>query len=543
MMSRLWLGVLLVLSYLCKFVVYRGILLLDSGLNIESKIAAYLTCFAVAASLAAIILVNHKKILSMILMFVIDLWLVANILYYEANHLYITWQVALTFNQLRGFEDSINGYVNWSIIVISLVSIIIVYIISLFPLSAKKYWKAFCLVLIFSFCSCLLAWGLRNSHLTQANDTHQPLRGKTIQFVKTHSPIAHMAYVCYFSIKKSAWKSSMEKPLNKKELSVLSTIYRELTHGHVPQGHLVCILIESLESWPLYINDIENKPVCPNLTKYILNNNVLYCDKITSQQLYGRSGDGQLITQTGMLPVSHGITCMQYGNNVYPNFAHFYPNSIVLNPYPGVWNQKTTTYSYGYKNLRELPRMLHCLKDSIILSMTISTLEQAKVPTCVLAITIDTHVPFHSSNNSLILSGSYSEIERKYLKCVHDLDRHMGTFLHWADTSKIMQDATIVITADHNHFPQEDGKGFCPLMIKSPHIHSKIDVKEAYQMDIFPTVLHAIGQANYAWHGFGVDLLDSTSTRHITPSVAYSLSEKMIYSNFFQSHPLDAINP
>ena len=57
-------------------------------------------------------------------------------------------------------------------------------------------------------------------------------------------------------------------------------------------------------------------------------------------------------------------------------------------------------------------------------------------------------------------------------------------------------------------------------------------------MDLFPTVLHAIGQMNYAWRGFGIDLLSPDaniylSKRPIAPQEAYKLSDKLIRNDYF----------
>jgi phosphoglycerol transferase MdoB-like AlkP superfamily enzyme len=114
-----------------------------------------------------------------------------------------------------------------------------------------------------------------------------------------------------------------------------------------------------------------------------------------------------------------------------------------------------------------------------------------------------------------------------------------------------MLNSTLVITADHNHFPVSSTRGTCPLIIASPAITKKIEIETAYQMDIFPTLLHAINQ-NYFWHGLGIDLLDLptsaplptthnpsahySSPRSITPHEASVLSDKLIRTNYFSTH-------
>jgi len=261
---------------------------------------------------------------------------------------------------------------------------------------------------------------------------------------------------------------------------------------------------------------------------------------------------------------------MSHGDNTYPNYAHFYPNSVILNPYQGVWNQRVTTRSYGYQRLREPKFFLHG-NDSMVFQWTREELCTADTPTCVLAITINTHAPFKSVKPELTLPDSYAPAEQSYLQCVHYFDRQLGHFLSWTDTASIMLNSTFIITADHNHFPVTETRGKCPLIIASPAITQKIEIETAYQMDIFPTLLHAINQ-NYFWHGLGIDLLNLPSSAHsqtlgtqeqkpsstinpstpnpshlnlsttrhsprpITPHEASVLSDKLIRTNYFSTH-------
>ena len=353
-------------------------------------------------------------------------------------------------------------------------------------------------------------------------------------FVKTHGPLGHIAYVLYEAVRDGVVKIRSVMPLTQEEETLLSQICTPATPPAAPQGHLVFILVESFESWALDACDQKGREVMPELNAYIRRHPVLLCKNIVSQQKYGRSGDGQLITQTGLLPLRTGVTCMSHGDNVYPNFAHFYPSSIILNPYRGVWNQHVTTYSYGYKRLREPDPLRHHVTDSLIFIWTRAALETAEEPTCALAITIDTHAPFKCAHATHIeLPEKYTKTEANYLQCAHYLDRQMGRFLAWADTAAVMANSTIVITADHNHFPVKNGQGRCPLIISGHAIDTTIVVPRAYQMDIFPTVCAAIGQADYAWRGVGINLLAPTHQRIVSPRQAQELSDKIIRNNYF----------
>lgn len=526
-------------SYTVKWVLYRLEIGFDNGLNAVQSIGAYTILVGASLLMACIGLWRNKIIPALLTILITDLWLIANLIYYEANGMLIDWAVIMIAGNLRGFEESILAYIHWWIFLIPILTVAIAYFLIKYrkelqeePVNSKHVLQYIGIALL------VYAAGfgvkLYGNHLYDAAHANKwSFNKETKLFMKTHTPVAHIGYTLYEGMQERVFRIKSLLPLTEEEKSIIASIYTDSVAPAMPKGHLVYFLVESFESWALPAKDRQGKEVCENLNAYIRNHNLLLCTNVLTQQKHGRSGDGQLITQTGMLPLFTGITCMTYGGNVYPNLAHFYPNSVVLNPYPGVWNQKETTYSYGFKRLRE-PKFLMKGTDSLIVNWAQEELEKATEPTCVLAITINTHAPFNSVPKTMEFGDEYTELEAKYLQTVHYLDRHLGRFLAWADTSSVMKDAVIVITADHNHFMPKDGKGLCPLIIQSPVITRKTRIPHAYQMDLFPTVLHAIGQSDYAWNGFGIDVLDSTARRAISPVQAYSLSDKMIRTNFFK---------
>ena len=541
--NRLLTIITLTLTYLTKFVLYRYLVELDEGLNAWQTIGAYTILVGVSMVLACVGMRKGRVFLSLISMLLIDIWLVANIIYYKSNFLLLDWQVILIADNLNGFEDSIIAYLQWQIYLIPVITIITAIFLIIYRskiIQEPISWKKFLFLPFIGFVIYLVGLGIGaigNKVYARENEDNWVFEQDKKLFLKIHSPIGHIGMVLWDGIEERILHFKAIAPLTSHEEEILSAIYTGSIEDSIlanpPHAHMVFILVESLESWPLLAKDINGVDVCENINQYIHSHNVLFCPNLTSQQVYGRSGDGQLITQTGLLPLSSGVTCMTHGGNVYPNYAHFYQDGVVLNPYSGIWNQRVTTYSYGYKRLRESSVLLRGT-DSLMVSWAIEELQKATEPTCVLLLTINTHAPFNSVESTLQLPPIYSRIEAKYLQTVHYMDKHVGRFLAWADTAQTMSDATIVITADHNHFPRNNGKGLCPLIIKSPLIDHAYFIREAYQMDIFPTVLHAIGQMDYNWKGFGVDLLNDTVKRQISDQQAYALSDKMIRTNFFK---------
>lgn len=190
--------------------------------------------------------------------------------------------------------------------------------------------------------------------------------------------------------------------------------------------------------------------------------------------------------------------------------------------------------------------------DRIIIDNTINQYPQS---TFLLSLTISTHLPCTAFTDSATIKCDYKpKAVSDYINSMNFLDAHLGKLFNKLLSDSILQNSTIVITGDHTIFPSEIRKEFsdyckennldykveenyCPLIIYSPDIKEKTIVdEEAYQMDIYPTILHVIGAEDYYWKGFGVNLLDSVArqNRPISPEDAFELSDKLIRANYFK---------
>ena len=320
----------------------------------------------------------------------------------------------------------------------------------------------------------------------------------------------------------------------------------------VPRRGLILILVESLESWTLE-KDIDGINATPNLRTFLSQEHILYCDKIKSQTVKGNSGDGQMIVNSGLLPIQDGVACIHYGDNTYPNLGHFYQSSTMINPWPKIWNQDEMCEKYGYKREIEFTG-----KDNQVADSTIAYLDTVPPMSMAMVITVSTHAPFETPKeyNKPTFSSATPEVLANYLSTLHFADSCIGAILHKIQENKTLSQNVIVITGDHiifqptvldkfTSFGKEQnlsiasGNNYCPLIIYSPSIEDNIQVTDTcYQMDIYPTILHLIGCEDYYWRGFGVNLLDSVArhNRPITEQEAYRLSDLMIRSNYFEKY-------
>lgn len=255
---------------------------------------------------------------------------------------------------------------------------------------------------------------------------------------------------------------------------------------------------------------------------------------------------------TGMAPLMQGAACRLYGDNVYPNIAHLYPNSVTLNPSGGAWNQIVVNPRYGIKELYEGEDLEH--SDEGVFRHLMTRLDTCTIPTFYLVITVSSHTPFNLADQiDWPIDKNMPKNMRNYIKCMHYEDEQFGKLINMMERRNLFDKVDIVITGDHIIFQKlmlkemqnyaeatnlqiKDGKNYCPLIIST----SKMDCNTychdvAYQMDAFPTIMSAIGIKDYWWKGLGDNLFDGTRDGVFTSEWIENLSDKMIRSNYFNA--------
>lgn len=500
--------------------------------------------------IASAVLWCKRSWLPVLLLIVSKFGLICNLLYFKVNGLFITWQVIRIASNLRGFESSVLALMDESIYILLFATLLYLPILFLayWRNSAPPRGRDWLIVALGLIALDAVAVEGRYSHYKKTteqpvafnlswlhpfNDTKEAVSDVWIDFqynhyVHKHSIYSHLLRCLYdFTVNKI---SSATYELTPEEQNQMHYLIQTPNHEHQPSSHLIFILVESLTTEGIEYTDVQGNAVAPYLTRLSKQPNVFYASTMHTQIKYGQSGDGQLITQTGLLPLTDGVTCIEYGANTYPNFAHFYPQSFLINPSPQIWNQSVVTTSYGYRKLIE-PNLEEkgWYHDEDIFERAQQICDTLTQPTCMLILTISTHIPYHAEQPTMTLSDTLLEDDAAYYQCVRHADQCIEHFVNHLDSLPHMKDATIVITSDHLMLY----KWFrIPLYIKGSHIPSMTINDTVYQCDVFPTVMHAIGQKDYFWKGFGIDLLDSTRVRTISPN-SYELSDKLIRMNYF----------
>ena len=522
-----------------------------------------------ALSIASFVFIFKRKWWMIMASIIIDLWLVANFIYYRANDLFLDTETIMIVDNLNGFWSSIATYLNWKSLSFFVLTILLCIFLAFVNVKDERNWKHFGIataISVFLFLGDHFAgystyktlqwkWSAFKSVSAYVTGNCPHLDFVVPQWIEGQTPLHFLPAFLYKQVCDIYYKPKSFTLSDADIVQIKQYINSGANDSDTVSQNLIIILGESFESWALQMNDENGNAVTPNINLFRQRKNVLNANKIRSQIRRGTSGDGQMIVTTGLLPLeTGGAACMLFGANTYPNYAHKYDSATIVNPSHGVWNQSVTTYSYGYKILDEDCSKSKIHDDLLVINNGIEQCISLPQPFGIMLITITTHSPFNCPTQpTLSFNSELPENIVNYLNCMHYADSCIGLFLNELDKHSLLDNTTLVITGDHTIFrsnllaeiqpiaqkynlPIPQGESFCPLIISSPTIkkHTEIDTL-CYQMDIYPTILHCLGINDYYWKGFGVNLLDSTSlqNRKISEEEAFRLSNLIIRSNYF----------
>lgn len=301
----------------------------------------------------------------------------------------------------------------------------------------------------------------------------------------------------------------------------------------------IIILVESLESWAII------PEVMPNVSA-LLKTPSFYAPHCKSQVRAGGSADGQFIINTGLLPIKEDAVCFRFPQNTFPTYPK--GKSAVLIPHPiAVWNQVYMSPAYRYDTT-----FTCASEDMSLFHKAIEVLESGY--DMIQIVTLTSHAPFKAGHSvDICLPDGLPSALHDYLGCLHLTDAGIGMFLNRIQNDSAFSNTTILITGDHTIFPQDRrlqyestclqngidyavSDAFVPFVLVSPTITSSVLYSATcYQMDIYPTMLHAMGYTNHYWTGVGKDLLCPQCQRHLDEPMAYEISDKLIRANYFSN--------
>ena len=319
--------------------------------------------------------------------------------------------------------------------------------------------------------------------------------------------------------------------------------------------NLILIIVESLNSGVL--TDYGQR-LAPELCSLMEKPGTISCLRIYDQVKSGCSSDGQLIYNTGLLPLESGCLAQQFAGNSFPSLAKS------LRPRPSmecivedgrVWNHKETTLAYGYDALYdagEIRRLgidpIEVGGDRAVFEMALQKIDSLPEPFFAQVVTLSMHFPFQDPGIDRLawidrITG-ISPSERNYLQSVAYFDRQLGWFLGMLKAKGIYDRSVIVIASDHDR-PYKSVDGIIDSTESLPIAFIALNTggatrlidKDAWQMDVYPTILDIMGVTGTDYRGLGTSLVnpdDSLPGTGIPVEEIAGISEKIIRSDFFR---------
>ena len=549
----------------------------------EENPIVFFSSMGTVLCIASLVYITRNIRWSWVFMLICDIWMIANLFYFRANGLFINLDAMKLADGLERAHSSLLTYQHWSmyaaLLTTALYSVVLYVAI---PRQGQRNWAAWGAALLVGT-ACLVPvyrdlWEKQMTGMDENIEFYLKNGNSDTVFGQDHTHGKHgwKLYLPFQEMRLYAiWSAPSDLYLrNRNILSYFPAIFvyeasqirdsdiqaptqeqladalRQTTDTGDTLScppNLIVILVESWESWTL--DSLFGEPLMPATARFVHEWPVYCHPRITSQVRHGVSGDGQMTLNTGLLPIVNGAACTRFPSNSYPNFAHYYPHSVVITPNNG-WTQNIVTYSYGYKG--QCVSLGAAWEDATIMDSLVRILDTIPQPFCVQAVTHTMHTPFKSApDQHLDLPDDTPEYLRGYINSVRYTDNCLRTFYEYFQSSPLAKNTVVLMTGDHTIFKQMmlkefqpfaeqhrlsfgNLKNYCPLLVYAPEFTSgQTATGIAYQMDIFPTLLPLIGADGYFWKGFGINLLDSSAVRKYTPEQAYQLSNGIICTDYF----------
>lgn len=509
----------------------------------------YIPKISLPICIAAFIFLTHRKYWTVVFSIILDIWIIAEIIYYRSTRIYISAHSILLLGNMDGFWDCVPMYMDTSMLLLlipTLLTTIAVYLFGNKRRSFPIYGLTLLVGLLIEMAACNLLTTNNKFYFSSLQESF--LNDTMLWDINNYiAPEISVIHAFAYDIKILTTTLFQETyRLSDTEKADIALFTHPKGAAVQPKTPLVLILVESMETWAI------RPDITPNLCRFIeQHRSVLHATRVKSQTKGGTSGDGQMIFNTGLLPVAEGAACYRFAHHVFPSLSDQYERTAMIQPGTlSIWNQYDMNRAYhidtAYLNPASLDARTFTLLDSI-----------ATHYDYILAITMATHTPFEASSTFYPVPTLPKDMPKdmaNYLHSLHYTDSCWGAFLRRIDTDSALHNTTVGIMGDHiiltpaqrqefQTYCDTAGLDFAPreactaLVVYSPTIQEKTVIDTlTYQMDAYPTLLHRIGGEAYYWQGFGADLLDTAACahRHLTEPRAYQLSDKVIQADYFR---------
>lgn len=338
--------------------------------------------------------------------------------------------------------------------------------------------------------------------------------------------------------------------------------------------NLIFIIVESLNASVFNINPGNHK-LAPVLSSLIKRDSVISSVNMLAQIADGGSSDGQLIYNTGLLPLLNGVAAQIFADNEYPSLVKaLKPASSAefIVEEAAVYNHRSTSKAFGYQHIHDRDSLLAAGidpqitgYDDAIFDYAFNRIQSMPQPFVAEITTLSMHFPFDRIGFEPVAwidSLNVDKYTKRYYQTVHYSDAAIGRFLSKIYQSPLAANSIVVIASDHDCNPANISD-FDDPVVDFPIVfialgtgHTLHQYKPMGQIDVFPTLLDIMGVSNddYKWLGFGKSILSQgpggavSRLRRVAGNPedkelerlnrAFTVSDSIIRSDFFRDTKL-----
>ncbi|MDE6511016.1 MAG: LTA synthase family protein, partial [Muribaculaceae bacterium] len=338
--------------------------------------------------------------------------------------------------------------------------------------------------------------------------------------------------------------------------------------------NVVIILVESLNS-EVINKTVNGHEVSPFLNYLVKSEGTVSALDLLPQVKDGCSNDGQLLTNTGLLPISQGVVSMSLGTDIdYPGLPKILKpkSSVAIFGDSGLsWNQIQAFESYGFDRIYTVLDFEDDADakgaDAAMFDFSDAVLDSIKQPFLLEYVTFSMHAPFtHKSipTKEWLASSNLETNEINYLNSVNYTDSQICKFFENLNRRGLLQSTVVFIVSDHSQtlginksrfkHIKEDSLDLMPMAFIAVNtgITKKID-SSAGQINVYPTILHVLDKGNLQYRGLDRSLLDPALSSSVSAqgksrgdapeaeisrqTRAWQVSDSLLRSNFFKADP------
>jgi phosphoglycerol transferase MdoB-like AlkP superfamily enzyme len=306
------------------------------------------------------------------------------------------------------------------------------------------------------------------------------------------------------------------------------------------RSNLVVILCESLESWVLE-RTVEGQEITPTLNRLLQDSSTLYAPHVLTQVAGGRSIDGQLLLNAGLLPVEHGTYSTQYPTHTYYTLTkalaekHHSRSYLMTVDKAIVWNQGMVARAFGIDSLLDKPCWVNDEKvgsrkklgDDSFFRQAVEKLQTTDLwpvgePVYLQCVTYSGHNPFVLPDHlkRIHFEDDYPQRMKDYMCMANYTDHALGQLISYLQSRPDYDRTLVVITGDHEGLASDrealcasaGGHGivsdrkFTPFIVLNSPVGLRYEPVMG-QIDMYPTLLNLLSLDDYPWKGLGQSIL------------------------------------